>query len=146
MDASTLWWLLALALGMAELFTGTIFLVMIALGCALAGLAAFMGLGLTWQLLAAAAGALAGAVWLRARNRSRARVVPADQDPQINLDIGARLQIGQWLSARRTEVRYRGATWQVELTPESADGQPGEHEIRRVSGNTLIVRALPVQH
>lgn len=144
MQAWLIWWVLALVLGLAELFTGTFYLVMIAAGCLLGGLAAFQGAGLTWQLLAAAIGVGVGAFWLRAHNRSSASTLPADADPGVMLDVGGRVEVASWLSPRRTEVRYRGAAWQVELLPDTPDGQPGSHEIVRVSGNTLIVRPVDV--
>ncbi len=135
-DPAVVWWLLALGLGLAELFTGTFFLLFLALGAAVAGVASTVGLGLTWQLLAAAAGALAGAFWLRARQKKGS--TPAGD----SLDVGERVTVVSWSSPRRTEVRYRGASWQVELEGEGAHGEPGEHVIRQVNGNVLIVAPL----
>lgn len=137
-DPSVLWWLLALGLGLAELFTGTFFLLFLALGAAVAGVVAYMGFGFEWQLLAAAVGAVAGAFWLRARQKSDR------PNAHESLDVGGRVTVAVWTSPTRTEVRYRGATWQVELEPgqgdgESVQGQPGEHFIRQVNGNVLIV-------
>lgn len=142
MGAEILWWLLALGLGLAELFTGTFFLLLIALGCMLAGLVAFAGFGLTGQLGAAAVGCLVGAVWLRRRKRAAEIAMPAQFDPQLMLDIGGRVEVTQWRSARRTEVRYRGATWQVELVDGAAQGKLGDHVIEEVDGNTLRVAPL----
>lgn len=135
-DPAVVWWLLALGLGLAELFTGTFFLLFLALGAAVAGIASTVGFGLAWQLLAAAAGALAGAFWLRSRQKSGAA------QSSDSLDVGERVTVTTWASPRRTEVRYRGASWQVELEDQGAEGRPGEHVIRQVNGNVLIVAPL----
>ncbi len=62
------WWILALGLGVLELMTGTFYLLVLAAGCAAGGLAAWFGAGLTVQVLATAAVAIAGWVWLWRRS------------------------------------------------------------------------------
>ena len=54
MDESTQWWLMAGVLVVAELATGTFYLLMIALGAVAGALAAHAGLGTEVQLSAAA--------------------------------------------------------------------------------------------
>jgi len=133
-----IWWLLAIVLGLAELFTGTFFLLIVALGAVVAGFAAYFGFDVTWQIFAAVLGTLIGAAVLKLRNKDRP--APSDRaDPDRPLDIGARVEVTHWVSARRSEVRYRGASWQVELAGHVASGAPGTHTIERIDGNTLIV-------
>ena len=62
MSNPTFWWLLAGAMVALELFTGTFYLLMLAIGMAAAALAAHAGLGLTGQLLLGAIGGLSRAV------------------------------------------------------------------------------------
>ena len=47
MEASTIWWLAAGAVVVAELLTGTFYLLMVALGLVAAALAAHLGLALS---------------------------------------------------------------------------------------------------
>ena len=73
-SASTGWWLTAGVLVVAELATGTFYLLMLALGAAAGALAAHAGLGFTAQMaVAALLGGGAVVVWhQRRRNRCRA--------------------------------------------------------------------------
>lgn len=136
-----MWWLLAIVLGLAELITGTFYLLIVALGAVVAGIAAYMGLDLTWQIFAAVVGTLIGAGILQLRHKARP-AVEQGADPDAPLDIGARVEVTHWASARHAEVRYRGASWQVELAEHVANATPGTHIIERVNGNTLIVAPL----
>ena len=54
MEHSTLWWLMAGAAVVAELMTGTFYLLMLAIGLAAGALAAHLGMGMEAQLVAAA--------------------------------------------------------------------------------------------
>jgi membrane protein implicated in regulation of membrane protease activity len=53
-DASTWWWILAGMAVIAELLTGTFYLLMLALGLSAGALAAHAGAGVAGQLVAAA--------------------------------------------------------------------------------------------
>ena len=54
MAFSTIWWLMAGVAVIAELLTGTLYLLMVALGLAAAAIAAHLGAGTTTQILVAA--------------------------------------------------------------------------------------------
>ena len=54
MEASTIWWLAAGAVVVAELLTGTFYLLMVALGLVAAALAAHLGLASALQMVSAA--------------------------------------------------------------------------------------------
>ena len=54
MEASTIWWLAAGAVVVAELLTGTFYLLMVALGLVAAALAAHLGLASALQIVSAA--------------------------------------------------------------------------------------------
>ncbi|TFI49403.1 NfeD family protein, partial [Diaphorobacter sp. DS2] len=71
LDASTLWWLMAGVAVVAELLTGTFYLLMLAVGLAAGALAAHAGLGNTAQILVSAlvgAGTVLGA-YVKRRSR-----------------------------------------------------------------------------
>ena len=135
------WWILTLLLCIAELLTGTIYLMVLALGTAAGGLIAWFGGSLTWQVTATALVSLAGWLLLWRRNPWRTGKPPGT-DRNMLLDIGERLEIDEWSDGRRTRVRHRGAQWTVELDhaePDSA-ARPGVFVVGRIVGARLIVR------
>lgn len=135
---ATWWWLLTGLTVVAELLTGTFYLLMMALGLAAGAVAAHTGLGLAGQLVAAAivgAGAVALWRWQRSRNPARG----SDGRPDHNhLDIGESITIEQWQPDHTARVNYRGSIWTARYagagTPE-----PGVYVIRSVEGNRLLV-------
>ena len=121
----------------AELFTGTFYLLMIAIGLAFGGIAALLGAtGAIQTLIAAAVGLVATAILHRSRFGRPAKTNPT-RDPNVNLDIGARVAVPSWHEGR-ARVMYRGALWDVELGP-GALAEAGEYRIVEVQGNRLIV-------
>src|SRR3990172_1500204 len=137
METQYWWWLLALGLGIAEILTGTFYLIVLALACVLGGVAALAGLPSTWQLLITALCAFGG--WgLLLRNRSKGGASAAGE---MRLDVGQQLRIDEWLEPRRTQVRYRGAQWPVELAPDAEIevAVPGQFVITQVEAGRLIV-------
>lgn len=131
------WLVAAGVLVVLELFSGTFYLLMIALGLAAGALAALLGLGAAMQMLAAAlVGVIATALLHRSRFGHRGRSDPA-RDPNVNIDIGQRLEVPHWEDGR-ARVKYRGALWDVELGP-GAQAQPGTFRIVEVQGSRLIV-------
>lgn len=134
----TLWWLIAGVLVAVELATGTFYLLMLALGGVAGALAAHGGLGFTAQIVAAAvvgAGATAAWHWRRA---SAPRSLPADRNPDVNLDIGQGLQVPAWNADGTARVQYRGAAWSVRYAGTGTP-MPGPHTIVAVEGNLLRV-------
>ncbi|CAM2189345.1 NfeD-like C-terminal domain-containing protein [Paraburkholderia sacchari] len=134
------WWIGAGVLIVAELMTGTFYLLMIALGC-LAGVLAYeLGAPLDVQMVAAALVALVAVIALRrSRFGRRRRMVDASTDPGVNLDIGSMVPVAEWRDGR-ARTMYRGAEWDVEL----AAGEPEDahlYEIKAVRGSCLIVVA-----
>lgn len=134
------WWIGAGVLIVAELMTGTFYLLMIALGF-LAGVVAYeLGAPLDLQLVCAALVALIAVIVLRrSRFGRRRRMVDASTDPGVNLDIGSTLTVAAWHEGRARSM-YRGAEWDVELAPGEPDNAP-LYEIQAVRGNCLIVGA-----
>jgi membrane protein implicated in regulation of membrane protease activity len=136
------WWALALILGVAELVTGTFYLLVLALGCAAGGAAAWIGWGLTPQLVATAVITVAGWSLLHVRQPHRRRRPGVQNDRDVLLDVGERLRIDRWEDDGHALVRYRGASWTAELEPgarATTPAGPGTYEIRGVTGNRLIV-------
>ncbi|CAG2144012.1 NfeD family protein [Cupriavidus numazuensis] len=132
------WFVAVVVLVIAELATGTFYLLMVALGLAAGGLAALAGLEPSAQTLVAALVAVIGIVLLRRTRFGRLRRGNAAADPGVNLDIGQELEVPVWDTYRRARVPYRGADWTVELAP-GADAAPGRFRIVEIRGSTLIV-------
>jgi membrane protein implicated in regulation of membrane protease activity len=138
--ADWIYWLVAAGiLVVFELFTGTFYVLMIAIGLAFGALAAWLGLsGALQTIVAAVVGVLATGLLHRSRLGRPARG-DAARDPDVNIDIGQRLQVEQWHNGR-ARVKYRGALWDVELAP-GAMAEAGNFRIVEVQGSRLIVAA-----
>lgn len=138
MSDSTLWWLLAGATVALELFTGTFYLLMLAIGVAAAALAAHAGASTTVQLIVAAVvGSAAVVGWYFVKKRGAG-------DPSVrslrsvNLDVGEVLQIDEWHADGTASVKYRGAQWTVIQRPGNAP-TPGAYRVAELVGNRLLV-------
>ncbi|WP_016835435.1 NfeD family protein [Herbaspirillum lusitanum] len=131
-----------------ELFTGTFYLLMIAIGLGAGGVAALLGGKLEWQLLLAAAIGFAAIGALRRSRFGRRHENDAGRDPNVNLDIGQSVSVDHWNDLDGTHtarIRYRGAEWDVELAAGSPV-QAGQFIIREVRGSRLIVSHQASQH
>ena len=139
MQAQWLWWGVAVLLGVAELVTGTLYLLVVGLGFAAAGFLAVAGAGTVWQVLAAAVVSTAGGLILRRASAGRTRL-PAQGNRDVHLDIGERVLVEQWQPDGRAQVNYRGASWAAELAPdEGGSPAPGEFVIRSIEGSRLVL-------
>ena len=142
MADSTIWWLLAGGAVAIELATGTFYLLMVALGLAAAAVATHLGLGLSGQIVVAAlVGGVGTGLWYAKRARAPSSA-PASANPDVNMDVGAHLQIDQWEVDRTTQVTYRGSQWQARLQA-GAPLQAGPHTVAAVEGSVLVLVPLP---
>jgi membrane protein implicated in regulation of membrane protease activity len=133
-----LWWIGAGALVIAELLTGTFYLLMVALGFIAGAVAKILGASLAVQYLCAALVALAAVVLLRRSRFGRRRERrDASTNPDVVLDVGASVEVLAWRDGH-ARVPYRGAEWDVELAP----GEPEDarfYEISAVRANRLVL-------
>lgn len=136
------WSVLAGILVILELFTGTFYLLMIAIGFAAGGLAALVGAGNPLQTIIAAAVGVAATYALRRSKLGKFNKTNSARDRNVNLDIGETLTVDEWkpgVDARHTaRVMYRGAMWDVELE-HGAQARPGLFMIREIRGSRLFV-------
>ena len=121
----------------AELFTGTFYLLMIAIGLGAGALAALSGAGGASQTVVAAVVGLAATAILHRSRFGRPARGDASRDRNVNLDIGQRIAVSNW-DHGRARTMYRGALWDVELGP-GALPEAGDFRIVEVLGNRLIV-------
>jgi membrane protein implicated in regulation of membrane protease activity len=136
------WLVLAGVLVILEIFTGTFYLLMIAIGMAAGALLAWFGADDTIQVIVAAAMALLATYLLRKSKYGKIQRNDAARDPNVNMDIGQVLTIDEWKNDQGEQyvarVMYRGAKWDVELE-QHADPRPGLFKIREIRGSRLIV-------
>ena len=141
-STATLWWIAGGVLVAAELATSTFYLLMLALGCAAAALAAHAGFGFNAQIVVGAlVGMAATAGWHVSRAR-HPRSAPAESNRDVNLDIGQTVAVRAWGADGSTEVSYRGANWQATYQGEGTPA-PGRHAIVAVRSNQLVLSPAP---
>ena len=121
----------------AEMFTGTFYLLMIAIGLGAGALAALSGASGSTQTVVAAVVGLAATAILHRSRFGRPERSEASRDRNVNLDIGQRIAVSSWEHGR-ARAMYRGALWDVELGP-GALPEAGEFRIVEVLGSRLIV-------
>jgi membrane protein implicated in regulation of membrane protease activity len=134
----TFWWVLAGLAVIAELTTGTFYLLMLAFGMVAAAVAAHLGLSPSLQIVTAAlVGGGATALW-HWRRIQHPRSAPAAENRDVNLDIGERVTVAAWGADRTARVSYRGSMWTARLEP-NAPAKSGEHVVKAVEGNWLVL-------
>ena len=130
------WFLLALGLLMAEMATGTFYMLVLSVALAIGGAAAWLGLGEPLQLILGAATGIAGIILLRRAKAAR----PAGAGSQ-NFDIGQPVHVIAWREDGTARVHFRGTDWDAE--PESPDTPRADTlYIKAMRGSTLILTQL----
>lgn len=142
MTDATIWWLIAGGAVVAELLTGTFFLLMISTAMAAGALAAHAGAELAMQILIAAVTGGGNVVIWYFIKKSRTANRPKNSNAALNLDVGEMVMVEGWDPDGTGTVRYRGANWTVIRRP----GEPetcGPHRVTEVVGTRLVVEHLP---
>ena len=132
-----MWAIGAGVLVILELFSGTFYLLMIAIGMGAGAITALARIDLPGQTLIAAVVGVIATLLLRRSRFGKSQRTDAASDPNVNLDIGQSIHVGEWQD-RAARVMYRGAMWDVELAPD-VPAQAGTFRIREVRGSRLIV-------
>lgn len=138
MEESTLWWLAAGALVVAELITGTFYLLMVAVGLIAGAVAAHLGLSFALQIVAAAIVGAALVVGLHQMKRRRPGDLSPRADRSVNLDVGEAVLVEAWNADGTAAVKYRGATWTAIHRP-GITPSIGMHRVAELVGNRLLV-------
>lgn len=143
MDAATFWWVAAVGLVIAELLTGTVYLLMIATGAVAGALAAHLGMNSSMQIgIAAVISTAATLIWhLKKSKERKSKTTDAHANPNVNQDIGAKVQVDAWNADGTAQVQYRGAQWTV-LAAHGAAQIIGPHRVKEVVGNRLVVEPV----
>lgn len=134
MTEQTFWLVLAGVLVVAEILTGTFYLLIVAVGALLAALVAYLGYSLEMQIGAGSVFAIIASLLLQS---SRKKLPPAASASSDKLDIGNFIEVTQWDSNGMAKVLYRGANWQAQC--KDAEPTSGLHRIVDVQSNTLLL-------
>lgn len=129
------WAILGLILVIAELVTGTFYLVMLGLAAFGASAAAYLGQDFPVQSIVAGIVAAVGAYWVHVY---RARSATEQMKP---IDAGQPANFENWIDqgARLARVRYRGASWDARVDGDHAPEPGSIVYVLSTHGNTLKV-------
>jgi membrane protein implicated in regulation of membrane protease activity len=135
MDPALAWAILALVLVIAELLTGTFYLLMLAVAAFGAAAVGYVGQPFPAQSIVAAllgAGGCYGVHVYRARSSTK-RMAP--------IDAGMPATFESWLDAgaRLARVRYRGASWDARVEGSETLESGAMLVVLAADGNTLKV-------
>jgi membrane protein implicated in regulation of membrane protease activity len=145
MELWLIWVIAGFVLVIAELVTGTFYLLVIGVGAFAGALVAWLGGNELWQAVVGSAVALAGAWgvhhWHGVKNTGVA-------ENSNFLDRGQPVVLEGWANenARIARVKYRGALWDAKLARSDDHPSPGATlYITAQDGNTLVVDSAPAR-
>ena len=138
MEEHWIWFIAGLVILIAELFTGTFYMLVIAVALAAGGVTAWLGAGFATQFVVAAVIGFIGALVLRKSRFGLSKPGDPATDASVNMDIGNHLTVDTWDNAGHARVMYRGAMWDVVLE-HGAHRTTGSFVIKEVRGSTLVV-------
>ena len=143
MELWLLWLIAGFVLVIAELLTGTFYLLVIALGAFAGSLAAWMGANELVQAIVGSVVALAGAWFVHHWHASHHK---PDGGRSNLLDRGQPVVLEGWENepAGIARVKYRGASWDARMALADARPAPGSTlYIDAMEGNMLVVVPAP---
>ena len=133
MESYIVWFVAAGVLVGAELLIGTLYLLMIALGAAAAGVVALAGAPMVAQFICATVLSVAGIAYLRKR---RIGMRQSDEKTNIAFDTGQAVEVLERRADGSLRVNYRGTQWDATLEAGAGDGP---YVIRQMRGNQLVL-------
>jgi membrane protein implicated in regulation of membrane protease activity len=135
MDPALAWAIVGMVLVIAELLSGTFYLVMLAVAAFGAAGAAYLAQAFPTQCVVAA---LLGAAGCYGVHVYRAKSAPQRMPP---IDAGMPASFENWLDAgsRLARVRYRGASWDARVEGSDAIEPGATVFVLAADGNTLRV-------
>ncbi len=143
MELWVLWIIVGMVLVIAELVTGTFYLLVLGVGAFAGAVVAWAGGNALLQALAGGAVAIGGAWFVHHWHEAHRK---ADEGRSNFLDRGQPVVLEQWAneSAGLARVKYRGTSWDARVAGAAARPVPGATlYIDAQDGQTLIVVADP---
>ncbi len=135
METYLVWLAAGFVLVIAELLTGTFFLLVLGVAAFAGSATAWFGLGFWLEALCAAVVAVAGMFWVRQQRKTMQR------SDMASLDVGQAVAFEAWVSREQgaARVKYRNTQWDAEVEGEREFDHGQVLFIRAVDGNTLKV-------
>jgi membrane protein implicated in regulation of membrane protease activity len=135
METYLVWLAAGFVLVIAELVTGTFFLLVLGIAAFAGSAAAWFGPGFWVEALCAATVAVAGVFWVRQQRKAGPQ---ADMAP---LDVGQAVAFDAWVSREQggARVTYRNTQWDAVVEGERDLDRGQVLFIHAVDGNTLKV-------
>lgn len=143
MEPWLIWVVAGFALIIAELLSGTFYLLVIGVAAFAGALMAYLESGIFVQGVVASALALVGAFVVNRWHKAQPKSVAGRANL---LDRGQPVVLEGWVneSARIARVKYRGAWWDARLARPEEHPAPGTTlYIEGQDGNTLLVASAP---
>jgi membrane protein implicated in regulation of membrane protease activity len=139
MDHYFIWLVTGIVLVIAELLTGTFYLLFLGIAAIVGAAVAYLGAPFWAQAIVASIVLLVGVIWIRRHKRM------TKETGMPGLDIGQPVKWESWISQSENmaRVRYRDAQWDAKVAGEIR-GEPGEVlYVTAVEGATLHVARTP---
>jgi membrane protein implicated in regulation of membrane protease activity len=135
METYLVWLAAGFVLVIAELVTGTFFLLVLGIAAFAGSATAWFGLGFWVEALCSAAVAVAGVFWVRQRRKTM------PQPDMASLDVGQAVAFDAWVSREQgaARVKYRNTLWDAEVEGERELDHGQVLFIHAVDGSTLKV-------
>jgi membrane protein implicated in regulation of membrane protease activity len=135
MDPSFIWLVTGIVLVIAELVTGTFYLLFLGIAAIVGAAVAYLGAPFWAQAIISAVVLTMGVIWIQRHKRMT-------KEPAMRgLDVGQPVKWESWIDQadNRARVQYRDAQWDAKVAGEIR-GEPGEVlYITAVDGATLHV-------
>jgi membrane protein implicated in regulation of membrane protease activity len=138
METWLLWVIVGSVLVIAELVTGTFYLLILGGGAFAAAITAWAGGNAVVQALVAAAVAIGGSWWVHAVHVKQRK---NDEGRSNMLDRGQPVVMEGWAneSAHLARVKYRGTSWDARVASDANPAPGSTLYIDAQDGNTLVV-------
>ena len=135
METYLIWLAAGFALVIAELVTGTFFLLVLGIAAFAGSATAWFGMGFWVEALCAATVAVAGVFWVRQQRKA------SPQADMASLDLGQPVTFDAWVSRDQgaARVSYRNTQWDAVVEGERDLDHGQLLFIHAVDGNTLRV-------
>lgn len=135
METYLIWLVAGFVLVIAELVTGTFFLLVLGIAAFAGSATAWFGLGFWLEALCAAVVAVAGVFWVRQQRKS------LQQPDMASLDVGQAVAFDAWVSREQgtARVTYRNTQWDAQVEGERDVERGQALFIHATVGNTLKV-------
>ena len=135
METYLIWLAAGFALVIAELVTGTFFLLVLGIAAFAGSATAWFGMGFWVEALCAATVAIAGVFWVRQQRKA------SPQADMASLDLGQAVTFDAWVSRDQgaARVSYRNTQWDAVVEGERDLDHGQLLFIHAIDGNTLRV-------